>query len=189
MIKPINQTLLTPRVKELPKSLIYKVPTIGCYRMFETKTGNYLGEMRAFTEKNIRKIYDMDEDSQIYRVYSLKIKSSERHKGWGTCFMNFAKRQSYRTGCEGRMFLIAYNPLRAPQIFYKKLGFAAVDKSVDKVLDNCIKTNVQPLSHPACMMYMPLEKVQEEQKEQKEVNKTNFWGRVKRFLGIKKINW
>ena len=181
MIKPVCQTLLTPKVNRIPRGLIYRVPTEDIYNLVETKTGRFIGKMCAFVVDNKNNIYDVSVDAKTYRVYSLEIEESEQNKGWGTYFMDFAKRQSYREGCEGRLYLVAYNSISVPQIFYKKQGLLAVDKSVDKKLDNCIKNHICPMWHAACEMYLPLNKPVE---KQKVVEKQSFWGFIKSFLGI-----
>ena len=105
----IVKTSLIPRTCILPKGLIYNEPKTNFYRLINTKTGKAVGEMLAFPEENSnRKIYDIAGEKKVFRIYSLEIDFSERRKGWGEYFMNFAKQESYKRGCEGRLFLCLF---------------------------------------------------------------------------------
>ena len=153
------------------------------YCLAETKTGKMIGRMCAFPVDNNKRIYNIPENAKNYRIYSLEIKESERKKGWGTYFMNFAKKQSYNEGCEGRLYLVAYNSVRAPHCFYKKQGLVAIDKMVDKKLSNCTTQHINSMWRPPCDMYLPLDKTII---EQKAVKNKSFISLIKKYFCIKK---
>ena len=91
MISTMNKTLLTPRIKALPKGLIYNAPKSDSYKLIDLKKKKVVGEMIAFPEKNsIRRIYDIPEEKNVFRIYSLEINYSAQRKGWGKFFINFA---------------------------------------------------------------------------------------------------
>lgn len=162
MISALNSALITPRVKPFPKGLIYKVPQNDIYHLIETRTGELVGKMVAFPITNgLKQIYDIPQESKIFRVYSLKIDPLRRNEKWGSYFMQFAKNESNRLECDGRLYLVAYNSEYAPHVFYKKQGLKAVDKRMDRKLDKFIKNNENPIWLPASEMYLPLEKENE----------------------------
>ena len=70
--------------------------------------------------------------------------------------MDFAKRESFRRGCEGRTFLVAYEYERPPQLFYKKQGFEAVDDFNEKILNEYARVNIKPQYLKAMDMYLPV---------------------------------
>ena len=136
---------LTPRLKQFPKGLIYKVPNRSSYRLVDSKTGNLVGKMQAFpVDGYIYSYYNLNRDEKIFRIYSLDIEENEQNKGWGKYFIDFAKKESYRQGCEGRCNLVAYNPWKSPHIFYKKQGFITPEKGFNKTLDEYIEKKESP---------------------------------------------
>ena len=185
-INAMNNTFLAPRIKSLPKGLIYKVPKNDIYHLIETKTGNLVGKMYAFPVKNgIKGVYDLSQDSNVFRVYSLKVPYEHCRQGWGSYFMQFAKTESYRRNCEGRLYLVSYNSECSPHIFYKKLGLKAVKKSMDVRLDEYIKKGYSPAWLPAEEMYLPLE----DKKSLKNECFLGFKGFVHKLKEIFKIDF
>jgi len=183
LIAPINRTMLRPAYKTLPKGLIYKIPNDNLYKLIDLKKRQVVGEMLAFPEPNsVRCIYDVPADKKNFKIHSLNIYFFHQNKGWGEYFMNFAKKESYNTGCEGRLYLIAYNPFEPPHVFYRKQGLIAKDRAINNRLNSCIKRNDFLCCYPPCEMYLPLDN---NEKKQKNVKNKSFWNTIKNFLGIK----
>ena len=184
MIQTITKTNLTPKIKSFPKGLIYRVPRTDFYKLIETKSGAIVGDMLAYPELNsVRNIYNVSAEKKVFKIYSLDINFFQQRKGWGEYFMNFAKQESYKQGCEGRLYLVAYNPFTSPHVFYKKQGLVARDKRINERLNSCIKKRDFFSGYPACEMYLPFDNVN---KYQEPVKKIGFWQNIKRLLGIKR---
>ena len=179
----MNKTLLTPRIKALPKGLIYNAPKSDSYKLIDLKKKKVVGEMIAFPEKNsIRRIYDIPEEKNVFRIYSLEINYSAQRKGWGKFFINFAKKESYKTNCEGRLSLVAYNPFASPHLFYKKQGLKAKDKRIDDRLNSSLKKNQLWNGYPPCEMYLPVEN---NDKIVNPIKKNSLWNKIKSFFKLK----
>ncbi len=177
MLNSINKSILTPRITSLPKGLIYKFAEDDVYRLIETKTGNLIGEMIATPEKyEYQKIYRMLPSEKIFRIHLFEIKGFYRRMKWGCYFFNFAKNESYKQGCEGRLSLNAYNPTSPPQIFYKKQGLVAVDKKVDKSLDLYLKNGYGVIDTSPCEMFLPIDT---------KKNSKDFIKDLKKFFRLK----
>ena len=154
------KSILTTKPIKMPKGLIYKHPNKDVYRLIETKTGKVIGKMSAFITKSDAlemDFYKIGPDKDIFYINSLEVSPWKRNQGWGEYFMDFAKRESFRQGCEGRTFLVAYNYERPPQVFYKKQGFVAVDERIDKELDRCVEMGSCPYRCETTDMYLPLD--------------------------------
>ena len=183
MIQSISKSILIPKPKSFPRGLIYNVPKSNFYRLIDSKKGIIVGEMLAYPESNsVKNIYDAAPEKNVFRIYSLEINFSQQRMGWGKYFIDFAKKESYKQGCEGRLYLVAYNPYASPHVFYKKQGLVARDKRIDHSLNACIKGKEYCSGYPACEMYLPLDKVS---KNQKAVKKKNLWDVIKTFVAKK----
>lgn len=162
-------TNLTPVIKKVPRLLIYtkdvysqKYGMISAYNMANTETGEFAGRMYT------RKLHE-DFTSQYYPTLcgydSLKIEylaTEEQNQGYGRAFINLAKVESRRQGCDGRVHLDAsriYCPRRPPHIFYRKCGFTSIYQDKIKYIDECIKRH-KPMHWSKAdnlPMYLPLE--------------------------------
>ena len=148
MIGPIQPT-------KIPEKLIYRLPSSNRFRMVDTKTGRYVGEMNLSKREN-----------EMF-IDWLNIMPNEKRKGNGTIFLNFAKNISKQMGFNGRLRLMAsvlpFDPHNPPHIFYRKYGFTSDDKKVIKKIDKAILKNRQ-LSifevPPTYMYYNPNPQVQ-----------------------------
>ena len=130
--------------RQIPDVLFYS-PAKDCYRMLDIKRNAYIGEM---TVEKRRELY----------IDSLNIKSSERRKGYGTKFLNFAKNLSKRMGLGGDMRLMAGPTTDGggvpPHVFYRKYGFTSDDKEILNRVDNAIKTGEKLDIENAPIIYM-----------------------------------
>ncbi len=133
------------KLLKLPARLIYKAGSKGNnqYNMFSTKTGEYLGYMRA--EKVLLKksdFYPITEPTPS--LYLNKLEALKKGEKVGTDFINFARHLSKKEGAGGRIHLIAYNSndiKNPPQKFYRKLGFTCTRAEDNKIIDDAIKNN------------------------------------------------
>ena len=183
MISALNSALIAPRIKPLPKGLIYRVPKSDIYHLIETRTGELVGKMVAFPITNgLKQIYDVPQESKVFRVYSLKIDPLRRNEKWGSYFMQFAKNESNRQECDGRLYLVAYNSEYAPHVFYKKQGLKAVDKRMDQKLNEFIKKNENPIWLPSSEMYLPIEEKEKEIKCISSLKQNSFIKDLKNFF-------
>ena len=126
-------------LRTLPEVLIYKMPDTfysGEYRMINTKTGKFVGEMITSNLKLEKKYLGI----AILNIF-------KKRQGYGTRFLNFAKKLSQEQGAEGRLILKAttmpQDPHNPPHIFYRKFGFTTEDKKQLKKIDRHIKKNKQ----------------------------------------------
>lgn len=164
-----NFNLPLPK-QNIPTKLIYNPIGSDFYKMFDTKTGNIIGEMIAYPTIN--------QDIYIDRLLIYK----EKRQGNGTKFLNFAKNMSKNFGFEGRMFVCAgtlpEDPFNPPHIFYRKYGFKPEYKNYSKIIDKHIKKNKQ-LNYrttPEVMMYYnPKEIIK---------NKTTIFNKIKNIFKI-----
>lgn len=169
--------MITRPIGKIPNILIYKCPKppliIGftyrhcgkpsLYRMADTKTGKYVGEMVASAvvhDKSIHQnFYPIKMPYKSFYIADLQMK--ERFLGYGSKFIEFAKNMSKQLGCNGRVHLVAsriYDRYYPPHIFYKKHGFISNNKFMDDYLDNCISTKcqIEPGIADNLNMYLPI---------------------------------
>lgn len=134
---------------KLPEVLIYNPCGTNLYQMVNTKEKKLVGRMIA--HPNINRQLEIDE---------LTIFSRKR-QGYGTKFLDFAKKLSRKYGYEGNMVLNAsttpYDPHNPPHIFYRKYGFTSDNKKMLKKIDKCIKKGRQLdyYTTPNLIMYYP----------------------------------
>lgn len=168
--------MLSRPIEKIPRILIYKHPkpinVMGwcyrsnkpeLYRMVDTKTGKYVGEMVGspvvHNNKEVHKIfYPINKPYKSFYICSLE--SLERFSGYGKAFINFAKNISGQSGCNGRVHLIAsrvYDRRYPPHVFYKKCGFVSNDKFMNSYLDDCInsKCTIESAFADNLNMYLP----------------------------------
>ena len=160
------------RIQKLPRELIYKCPEppkiIGwtyrgnknqpaLYRMFDTKTGKYVGEMIGCPV--------LHDNSKVRQIFYQK---NEPYKSFYIAELKMEER------------FLGYDRYSPPHIFYKKCGFVSNNKLMDAYLDNCIASGTQIESGIAdnLNMYLPVgDKV-----EQIQTRFTKFINFLKRFL-------
>lgn len=162
---------------KLPNILIYKSPKpvniIGytyrrsgkpaLYRMIDVKTGKYVGEMVGAPV-----VHDSHIGHDFYPIktpynsfYIADLQMEERFMGYGKKFLDFAQVLSKKSGCNGRVHLVAsriYDRYFPPHIFYKKSGFVSNNKFMNDYLDNCIssKCQIEPDIVDNLNMYLPV---------------------------------
>lgn len=121
--------------QNIPTRLIYNPNGSDFYRMFNTKTGNVIGEMIAYPTIN--------QDIFIDRLLIYR----EKRQGNGTRFLNFAKNLSKKYGFKGRILVcagtLAEDPFNPPHIFYRKYGFTSDNKKILNLIDKHINKNKQ----------------------------------------------
>ena len=185
MIKPINKSIFVKTPRTMPKGLIYNHPKSDKYILIETKTRQIIGDMVALNVKSDEfetNFYKIGSDKNIFYINSLDIVYWKRNQGWGKYLIDFAKHESYRQGCEGRTFLVAYNYDRPPHLFYKKQGFNAVDKEVDATLDECLEQGISPHRCGAVEMYLPIEATNKTKNITTIEPSKSGWQNVKEFF-------
>jgi len=117
------------------------------YKMFDSHTGETLGEMVALPEYIIDKYRRFSPNADEYKSFFIRrLSVIKRNAGVGTQFINVAKRESCRHLCSGNIHLIAGNPCNPadnPFKFYRKLGFLfnKYSEKIQKYVDECIKNN------------------------------------------------
>ncbi len=125
--------------------LCYRNPKKGPYLMFD-KQGQIVGRMGASKEFiNHNDVYNPNK-IDYYSLYIQKIYVPKEHrgKGIGTAFLNIAKADSYRRGCNGNVHLIAENIEqggRPPQKLYRRAGFDSQKKYHIEMIDKAIAEN------------------------------------------------
>ena len=114
--------------------------------MLDFKQNKYIGEMTVGKRKDLL-------------IESLEINPSERRKGYGTKFLNFARNLSKNMGLGGNMRLLAGATESGgeipPHVFYRKYGFTTDNKTILNRIDNSIKTGekLDIVSAPPVYMY------------------------------------
>ena len=168
-----NTLLNREYLKEIPKELIYSYTEhikgsgfsqgydINVHKMADMRTGNYVGKMITRVKKNVDCTYIYPEKSACNALEIVAILLKERKKGFGSKFLKFAKYESLKSGCEGRVFLCAsrlFNINHPPHIFYKKNGYVSVSKKMNKLMDDCIKngTELDIKQADDLLMYLPV---------------------------------
>lgn len=155
MPKAIKPIFLTRKPYPIPKGLIYR-HLQNNYSLAETKTGDLIGTMHAGATKfDPNGLYKKGDEDKIFHIYSLNIKPEKQNQGWGKYFINFAKAEGLKEGCEGRMSLVAYNEYISPHLFYWKQGFRSLDEKINKLMEFYIRKN-RSFYFDALAMYMPV---------------------------------
>ena len=141
-------------IQKMPDILIYKL-TDDVYRVLSTKTGKHAGDMKVSAHK--RNIFQKE-----LWIDALILNNSYRNRGIGTRVLNFARILSERMGFKGRLGVCAARleiiSDFAPHKFYRKFGFVADKKYMNKYIDEFIEQgkaldpNVMP---PLSMRYTP----------------------------------
>ncbi len=151
---------------KIPEVLIYNPSGTNLYQMINIKDKKLVGRMIA--HPNINRQLEIDELTILGRF----------RQGYGTKFLNFAKRLSCEYGYDGNMILNActtpYDPHNPPHIFYRKYGFTSNNKKMIKKIDNYIKKGKQLNAYQALplIMYYPDD----------TPKKQSFWDRIKRLF-------
>lgn len=171
----LNSSYLLYRRRDIPNKLFYRKemyntgqtfatdcsPVGYKYHLFDTKTGQQLGEMEArpvlYNLRN-KSYYPQVEPYKSFEIDYLK--SDVRDSGNGTKFITLAQNESKSLGCNGRVHLIAsraYDHDRPPHVFYKKMGFVSNSSKMNRYLDKCIKygKNISQSKSDALKMYLP----------------------------------
>ena len=147
------------------KNRLIQDTSITYYRMVDTKTGKYLGEMGASPMD-----YDPRINTKIYPGLKNIFKSFyvhfmyvyEKHQKVGSELLKIAHKESKHMGCEGRVNLLAsscYDLKNPPHLFYKKNGFTSVNQELNDYFDKCISDGVQidKKYRRNLNMYLPLD--------------------------------
>ena len=126
--------------------------------VFDRTKQDIVGQMYCFAPNKL----DSNGNS-IYRINYLF--SYIQNKGIGKILTNIAKNDSKRGITNGKVCLIAtdeYDKQNPPYLFYKKMGFNAVDKNKDNYLNQCLKKGVDVssdcISDCVEMEYLPTKK-------------------------------
>lgn len=148
---------------------INRTSAVNIHRMFDTKTGQYVGEMITQPFKNISSSLIYPGETKIRALEIVRLLVFKRRKGYGSKFINFAKHESNKYKCDNHVFLLAsciYDPQYPSHVFYRKQGFITPEKKINKILDNCISKheNLDLNDAKNILMYIPVKKEEPEQK-------------------------
>lgn len=140
-------------LKKLPSKLIYKNPKPikvssdlnGCevdvfsYNMLDMNKKKVVATMHAgpvLFKNQGNKLYPIE---GVYKsLYISLLESIDEGCGYGSEFIKIAKLISRRSGCGGRVHLVAsrvFSPDNPPHLFYRKLGFNSVSPYLDQIMD------------------------------------------------------
>ena len=185
MIKPIQKSILMSKPHPLPKGLIYYSKENGEYRLIDMTAKKFVGKMfAADIDTEYDDFYKLNPGQKIFHIFTLEIDELHKNKGWGSYLVDFAKKESYKRNCEGRLSLISYNYDNPPHAFYKKQGLVTTDEKVNKELDDCIKYGVRSCTREALSMYLPNVapiKVYQNPKPS-STGELSFWGYLKKIF-------
>ena len=177
----LNKSILnTKPLKSIPRGLIYHAPKSDMYSLVDLNSKKCVGKKLAYPKSCTNStFYNVEPNGKTFHIYSLKI--SEKNQGWGSYFIKFAKNESIRRNCKGRVSLVAFYPGKAPHIFYKKQGFVTKDKNLNSYLDKCIQEKYNPAYLNAVDMFIPIEKYTKTNKP-KETKKASFLNKTYNFF-------
>ena len=181
MIKTIKPSYLTEKTLPLPKGLFYKHNNCD-YTLINVSSGKLVGTMCAEAITfDPNSLYKKKENEKIFHIYTLNILPNEQNKHWGEYFMNFAKKESFKQKCDGRLSLIAYNEKTSPHVFYWKQGLKSKDNNINRILKKCAEENSIPFFFNATAMYLPIKK---EKKSIKTFHLKNILYNAKKLLNF-----
>lgn len=141
-------------LQQVPKELIYtlkavatdfttgKSRIVNVHNMADTATGHYVGQMVTQARKKVDCTYIYPNKITCDALEIIRLIMEERRMGYGSKFIEFAKHESRKKGCEGRVFALAsrlYDRNHPSHIFYRKKGFTSVNPKINKILDECIE--------------------------------------------------
>lgn len=156
MIKAIKPSYLTKKPLPLPRGLFYKYGKCD-YALADSYSGNLVGTMSAdATSFDPNFLYKKKDEDKIFHIYTLNILPQEQNKHWGQYFMNFAKQESFKQNCDGRISLVAYNPDAPPHLFYWKQGLRSKNNRMNRLLKKTAEGNIAPYFSDATAMYLPI---------------------------------
>ncbi len=160
-------SFLTPPLKKVPDCIVtkYSLATpsgpLFQYRMADTRYGSMVGEMfgRPVTETMFSEYYPIMSNYNSFYIEKLII--NDKGLGYGSKFINFAKSESLKLGCGGKVHVTAsriYSPKNPPHLFYRKNGFTSRDTGKIAYFDKCIKKHKQisPEMADNLAMYLPV---------------------------------
>lgn len=138
-------------IKQFDKAQQYLVAKVGDnylmskmdYDKFSGKfTFKQLGRMKGH-KSLVRETEQYYPNIDIYEsFYVARLKANEPRKGTGEKLINLAKRESWHSGCKGRVHLDAVNYNNPPFYFYRKMGFDSQDRHKIEIIDNLMKNNL-----------------------------------------------
>ena len=120
-------------------------------------SGDYVGYLCAFAKKrNESSFYKTELPFTTLHISSLEIFPKYWGKGYGSDFIDFAKKESYKQGCAGKVSLVAFYPGRPPHLFYFKKGFITPNKKVNEAYEKHAKNGGPFYYCNAIDMFLPL---------------------------------
>ncbi len=191
-----NRLGIRRQFSQIPKKLIYRSDSIIAedniiksteFRMYDTELGKYVGKMLCSAKKLRKHSRIYPEETKNFYAYEIDLLLiEEKRRGYGTDFIEIAKRESYRQNCGGKLFLFAcptFDPEYPCPIFYKKKGLVSTFEKTNKVLDYCIKTNTElPQEYRTSMtMYLPIT----HKKQPQQTIKSRLINYIKKFFNKK----
>ena len=160
----------------------YKHPKIGQHIAIIKRRGEHVKQFL---------LYDRTKNDIVGQMYCIELNKSQfnndfiyrvnylfsyvHNQGIGRILVNLAKKDSLRGQANGQVKLIAtdeYDKQNPPYLFYKRMGFKAVDESINSYLDKCLKnkstTNPNIINGCYEMVYNPPRKITQATKYIKE---------------------
>lgn len=115
--------------------------------MYDTQAKEVVATMKAGPVLYQNKDWEIYPIKPPYKSYYISfIESVDSGLGYGTDFIKLAEAESKKSDCNGRVHLIAsrtYSPRRPPHLFYRKLGFESISKSLNDTMDFYISIGKQ----------------------------------------------
>lgn len=145
--------------REIPQRLIYKHSDNENYSMFDTKNGNFLGRMRAYTELND---FYYEEFTLTKSFFIARLNAFVKNQKVGTDFINFAQKESFKQKCHGLVSLSSGNIKRPPHVFYRKLGFDSRNREKISFVDEAIQNGTdlpREAKNWVIDMFFPIDKI------------------------------
>lgn len=138
-------------IKPFDKTMQYIVAKVGDnYLMskmdFDKSTGKFsfqkLGRMKG-AKTLVRETEEYYPNMDIYEsFYIIRLDATPPRKGTGQKLINLAQRESWCSGCKGKVHLDALNPDNPPFYFYRKMGFDSQDRHKIEIIDNLMKNKL-----------------------------------------------
>ncbi len=166
---PIKYSRIVPRLlimtrKNIPAEDLLSGEKffVNIYKMIDTQKGIDAGQMIARPVRNVinRSVYPDEINFDAFKIEKLKV--TEPRQGYGKELIKYAKLESKKYNCQGRVFLSAttkYDHKNPSHIFYRKMGFETASSRINKAFDRCISENKKPKWYHTndMFMYIPIE--------------------------------
>lgn len=149
-----NSVLLTKPIKSFPQNLIYNSQKSPDFYTMANEKGELVATMLASVKhKETSSVYKEFLPYKTLFIRSLNVR--QPNKGYGKAFVEFAKQESYKKGCEGKVSLVAYNPSKSPHLFWYKQGFRSTKDFENDFFERSLALNLSLSYYDAIDMFLP----------------------------------